>query len=235
MLETRKKYEQKLAENIKKDSKSFYSYVNKKSKYKLRIGPLKTKDPLGGPDTLVEDDKDMANLINNTLGEVFTESPPNPSLPDTRRLPCSSPLSSVTFNMIQIRDQLGKMKSNTSPGPDGVRAKMIIELKDDLSAPLTHILNESMRTGEIPYQWKLSNVAPIFKKGNSHDAENYRGVSMEDLFLKVGEKIIKNAIFEDLLENKMLNSSQHGFLPKKSTVTNLIEYLDDILRHVDRG
>ena len=235
VLDTRKKYEQKLAENIKKDSKSFYSYVNKKSKYKLRIGPLKTKDPLGGPDTLVEDDKDMANLINNTLGEVFTESPSNPSLPDTRRLPCSSPLSSVTFNMIQIRDQLGKMKSNTSPGPDGVRAKMIIELKDDLSAPLTHVLNESMRTGEIPYQWKLSNVAPIFKKGNSHDAENYRGVSMEDLFLKTGEKIIKNAILGHLLENKMLNSSQHGFLPKKSTVTNLIEYLDDILRHVDRG
>ena len=33
----------------------------------------------------------------------------------------------------------------------------------------------------------------------------------------------------------MISGSQHGFLPRKSTTTNLIEYLDAITSEVDQG
>ena len=78
-------------------------------------------------------------------------------------------------------------------------------------------------------------MAPIFKKGNTHDPENYRGVSMEDLLLKIGEKLVKESIMSHLLANNMIKSTQHGFMPLKSTVSNLIEYIDDITKHLDSG
>ena len=58
---------------------------------------------------------------------------------------------------------------------------------------------------------------------------------MEDLLLKVGEKFIINSILGRFLDNNMLKSSQHGFIPHKSTVTNLIEYLDDVSRELNTG
>ena len=83
---------------------------------------------------MVDEDKEMANLINDSLGEVFSEIPTSPSFPETRKLPCSTALSSVTFGVQQIKAQLGRLKANTSPGPDGVRAKMLIEIRDHLAA-----------------------------------------------------------------------------------------------------
>ena len=38
-----KDYETKLANNIKKDSNSFFSYINNKKKLSAKIGPLKNR------------------------------------------------------------------------------------------------------------------------------------------------------------------------------------------------
>ena len=53
--------------------------------------------------------------------------------------------------------------------------------------------------------------------------------------LKIGEKLVKEVIMEHLLSNNMINRSQHGFLPLKSTNSNLIEYLADISKAMDKG
>lgn len=110
--------------------------MSKKSEYRLRIGPLKLKNPTGGPDVVVDEDKDIANIINNSLGEVFSEIPTTPSFMETRKVPSSTVLSLATFGEQQIKAKLGKLKANTSPGPDGVRAKMLIEIREYLAASL---------------------------------------------------------------------------------------------------
>ena len=45
-----------MAKNRKKNSKGFYSYIKKKTKNKVTVGPLKDKD------VTVSDDEAMANL-----------------------------------------------------------------------------------------------------------------------------------------------------------------------------
>jgi hypothetical protein len=40
-----------------------------------------------------------------------------------------------------------------------------------ISGPLT------LETGKIPYDWKHANVCPVFKKGDKHNAINYRPIS----------------------------------------------------------
>ena len=40
------------------------------------------------------------------------------------------------------------------------------------------------------------------------------------------EKILKNQIMEHLINEKLISLNQHGFVNKKSTVTQLLNYLD---------
>ena len=37
----------------------------------------------------------------------------------------------------------------------------------ELAKSLTQLFNYSLRTGEIPEEWKAANVTPVFKKGRS--------------------------------------------------------------------
>ena len=47
------------------------------------------------------------------------------------------------------------------------------------------------------------------------------------------ESIIKDAVLDHLLSNGLLNLSQHGFLPKRSCVSNLLGFLDTVTQLVD--
>ena len=49
----------------------------------------------------------------------------------------------------------------------------------NMLAPIVHaIFTQSLDTGELPRDWSLANVAPIFNKGNRVLAENYRPISL---------------------------------------------------------
>ena len=63
----KKKFEAKLAQNIKEDKKSFYAYVRSKSKTRAKIGPL-----AGDSSGTVTDSSDMAESFNSYFSSVFT-------------------------------------------------------------------------------------------------------------------------------------------------------------------
>ena len=60
-------FEEKLAKNIKNDSKSFYAYVRSKQRTKTWVGPLKDESGNTVTDSLV-----ASNLLNNYFASVFT-------------------------------------------------------------------------------------------------------------------------------------------------------------------
>ena len=49
------------------------------------------------------------------------------------------------------------------------------------------------------------------------------------------ETILKRAILSFFHDNQLLNFSQHGFLPHKSTLTALLDFMDDISLSIDEG
>jgi hypothetical protein len=49
------------------------------------------------------------------------------------------------------------------------------------------------------------------------------------------ESLVRDAMIEFLLSNKLICPSQHGFLPGRSTLTNLLEYLETLTRLIDEG
>ncbi|GAB0179373.1 hypothetical protein GRJ2_000402600 [Grus japonensis] len=56
-----------------------------------------------------------------------------------------------------------------SMGPDGIHPRVLRELADVIVRPLSIIFQWSWESGEVPVDWKLANVVPIFKKGKKED------------------------------------------------------------------
>ena len=92
-----------------------------------------------------------------------------------------------------------------------------------------------MEDGELPEDWRLANVTPIFKKGSRTKPENYRPVSLTSIPCKIMESIVKDGLMAHLEENSLMNPSQHGFMPGKSCATNLLEFLEFVTRIVGKG
>ncbi|KAK4811349.1 hypothetical protein QYF61_027581 [Mycteria americana] len=101
--------------------------------------------------------------------------------------------------------------------------------------PVSIIYQQSWLTGEVPVDWRLANVTPIYKKGRKEDPGNYRPVSLTLVPGKLMEQIILSAITRHVGDNQGIKPSQHGFMKGRSCLTNLISFYDKVTRLVDEG
>ncbi len=99
---------------------------------------------------------------------------------------------------------------------------MLQFLDDFLAEPITALYNKSLESGEVPQDWRKAIICPIFKKGDPEDASNYRPVSLTSVLCKIFEQLLKKALLLFLTETRSLSPSQHGFLPRRSCLPNLI-------------
>ena len=89
----------------------------------------------------------------------------------------------------------------------------------ELSIPLAALFQKSLDTGIVPNDWKLADVAPVFKKGNRKLPSNYRPISLTPQICKVLESVIRDKMFDYLFRNNLLVNEQHGFMPRRSCVS----------------
>ena len=82
---------------------------------------------------------------------------------------------------------------------------------------MTYICNEILKAGIFPDRLKYALDKRIFKKGNKHDASNYRPISLLASFAKIIEKLMFNRLVSHLDINKVFAKEQFGFGPQFST------------------
>ncbi|GAB0209005.1 mitochondrial enolase superfamily member 1 [Grus japonensis] len=133
-----------------------------------------------------------------------------------------------------VSDLLHHLDTHKSMGSDGIHPRILRELVEVLTKPLSIIHQQSWLTREVPVDWKLANVMPIHKKGWKEDWRTYRLVTLTSVPGKVMEQIILSAIRWHVQDNQVIRSSQHGFMKGRSCLTNLIFY-DKVTRLVDEG
>ncbi|KFV02703.1 RNA-directed DNA polymerase from mobile element jockey, partial [Tauraco erythrolophus] len=98
----------------------------------------------------------------------------------------------------RIKDLLLRLDAHKSMGPDGFHPRVLRELADVIAKPLSIIFGQSWLTGEVPLDWRLVDVTPIYKKGRKEDPGNYRPVSLTSVTGKVMEQVILSAINEHI-------------------------------------
>ena len=92
------------------------------------------------------------------------------------------------------------------------------------------IFRKILQIGKVPMAWKEANVTPLYKKGCKTNPLNYRPVSLTSVVGKVFETLIRDALVQHATENNIINYQQHGFMKKRSTLTNLLEYLEALTK-----
>ena len=135
----------------------------------------------------------------------------------------------------QLRGHLKKLKKKTSSGLDGLSQKHLIMGAGVLVAPLATIINKSIIDGIFPQQWKEAVVTPILKKGSAQLLSNYRPVSCLPAASKLLEIVICSQLSEYLEAKDLLPKNQHGFRPRRSTMSAWNEIQLDWAERTEQG
>ena len=125
-----------------------------------------------------------------------------------------------------------QIKNNTSP--DEIPNILLKNCSATLHGPITKIFNLTFRLGELPSLWKLATVLPLFKKDNTSQVSNYRPISLTSPLSKLAEKIIHKQLLDHLISKNAIPQCQHGFLAKRSVVTNLLHTLEVVTSKLDK-
>ena len=143
-------------------------------------------------------------------------------------------ISDLHVGVNGVEKLLSKLNTKKASGRDNIPNRILRQCSRELAPALTHIFNISLNTGELPSDWRTADIAPIFKKGNRHEASNYRPVSLTSVCCKTLEHIICRHILSHLEKHNILTPLQHGFRSGHSCESQLIITMDDIMRKYDK-
>jgi len=224
-------FERKLAENIKKDTKSFYAYVKGKAKAGRNIGPL-----LNDQNEVVDSVEGMSQEFNRFFSSVFTKELSG-EVPEAAWVykESTSGLWDIEITEKKILDKLERLRDDKAAGADDLVPRFLNGIKEELVTPLGILFRKVLDEETVPRDWKEANVVPIFKGGQRSVVSNYRPVSLTSQICKVFEAIVRDEVVEFLDKHKLIRDSQHGFRKGRSCLTNLLLFLDQVLRSVDEG
>lgn len=205
-------------------------------KRKLCSSKLPSKITLNGTD--IYDKNDIARNFN----EFFANIGPNlaANIPkSTYRFEdfLEKPNSIMTekpLSINELKEAFFSLKSNKSPGCDGINSNVVKKCFGELSGPLKHIFNQSLSCGIFPDKLKIARVTPIFKSGNKTLLENYRPISVLPCFSKILERIMYNRLYKYLTDNHILYSKQFGFQEGHSTEHAIIQLTEQIYQSYEK-
>lgn len=226
-------FEEKVADEVKSNPKSFYAYVRSKTSVKEVVGPLKDRDG-----QLKTESEEMCNILNDSFVSVFTTESKDEELPEVEtrfNQDSCCMLQDIELTEQLVYNQLMKLKVGKAPGIDGIVPIVLVECADVLCKPLCIIYKLTLKEGKVPKDWKRANVTAIFKKGSKEVAGNYRPISLTSHICKVLEALIRDVVVDHIQRYKLINESQHGFVKGRSCLTNLLSFFEDITALVDKG
>ncbi|KAK4810025.1 LOW QUALITY PROTEIN: hypothetical protein QYF61_005088 [Mycteria americana] len=216
-----------LAAAVKDNKKYFLKYISGKRRARENLQPLVD----GGGNTVTKDEE-KAEVLNAAFASVFN-SRVNCSLgtqPPASEDRDGDQTGAPIIQGEMVSDLLHHLNTHKSMGPDEIHPRVLKELADVLTKPLSIIYQQSWLIGDVPVDWRLVNVTPIYKKGRKEDPGNYRPVSLTSVPGKLMEQIILSAITRHVENNQGIKPSQHGFRKGRSCLTNLISFYDKWMR-----
>jgi hypothetical protein len=204
--------------------KKFWGLVSHKSK-KGAIPHEMCYDDITSTDA-----SDKANMFNQFFYSQYNSSKlQKPNVPVFNNLN----LSHLNIAEIDVLNVLIKLDVSKAYGPDGLATIIYKNCANVLAPSLTMLFNLSLDNGVVPTEWKVANVVPIHKKGPKNNVSNYRPISLLPVAGKILERCVHQHLYsitrEDIIKN------QHGFMSKKSTTSQLVQFYDNVFHDCDNS
>ena len=210
-------YINRVENSINTNNKYFFKYINDLN------GNKNFPSSIYYNNEVADKDINIANLFAKKFGSVYKKLDlSNTEIP----FDIVKNFNSLNITEDDIIEAINDLNLNISSGPDGISSKFIKECKYNLMYPLMKIFNFSLNSGCYPSTWKLSYVTPIYKNGDRSNVDNYRPISKMNLFPKIFDFIVHKKI--SFYFSSFVIKEQHGFLERRSILTNLGTYTHDI-------
>ena len=111
-------------------------------------------------------------------------------------------------------------------GLDELHPRVLKEHGVELGPVFADLFQQSLDTVEIPKEWSLANICPLYRKDTRVLPSNYCPVSLACIPWKMFEHIVCTNIMAHLDEHKLLSERQHAFRKNCSGETQLITVLN---------
>lgn len=219
----------RMESNIISDPRSFYKFINAKSKSDSYPSSLIFSNASSA------DPKTVANFFAQFFSQSFTDHVLEPDHDYFSYIYGRAQTSLVTINIssTSVVEKISKLKDDYSPGPDGLPAIVLKKCANYLAQPITALFQLSISQGVFPQLWKDSYIIPIHKKGRKNEVTNYRPIAKLSCIPKLFESIVYDAMSFHC--KSIISPNQHGFLKGRSTTTNLIEFASRTLCALEDG
>ena len=222
--------------NIKSNPKHFFTYTKKKLKTNNVIGPFKVNGEI------VNSLKEICNKISDQYSSSFSVPDQNFKIANPREffdtnVKNEEPML-IDFNFTEnsIVNAIKDITNNSAPGPDHFPTRLLKECSEELSKPLYILWRYSLDKGDIAPLLKTAVICPILKPGSQRNQPSaYRPVSLTSHIIKVFERIIRKALVEYLQKHDLLPENQHGFLSGRSTLSQLLNHIEEAIRAYEEG
>lgn len=134
----------------------------------------------------------------------------------------------------EIRSIIKLLKNSKSPGPDTINNRLVKHCPRKVIVFLTYIYNFCLKTAYFPKDWKVGKIIPIPKPGkDAAFIENYRPISLLNIFGKIFEKIILHRIQLHLESNDIVPAEQFGFRKHHSTTLQLFRLCESTKTNIN--
>ena len=157
----------------------------------------------------VSDDKDKANLLNSFFATCFNTSHPPLSVDSSNNRDSECP-DELLCTSEEVEHLLLNLDESKASGPDGISATMLKCTAAIIASSVTALFNLSIRSGQVPNEWKESLVVPIPKSSEQASPSGYRPISLLSILSKTLERHMHWVISAHLTENRILSDAQWG-------------------------
>ena len=215
-----------------KDARSFFRYSNSRLK---GHEPIPT---LCSTTRVVVSSHEKGDLLADHFASVYNpgcEKPLPAYLTDGESKPAIPvPDQTPEFSEEVVHHYLESLPSKSSMTPERIPPVFYKTFRLFLSEPLAMIYNRSYQDGTVPELFRVGIVTPVHKKGPKNLAANYRPVSQCCIACLIFEKIMALHITHHLSRNGLLDENQHGFVPRRSTCTQLLTMTQDYAMYLNQ-
>ena len=134
-----------------------------------------------------------------------------PDQEDLESTPSFEPILDGRISNVELSTALHDLKRRKL-GPDGVLSDYLKVFGEIRPIITLKILNGLFTEKAYPEEWNTNYLKPIYKKGDSSDPDNYRGIAIGSAFAKLYSLILLNRLIKYIEERGLISPNQIGFM-----------------------